>query len=220
MLAGASVIASTVNVSGGTFDCEGYLTVNTSMTVSGSAALEANNPYGDITLNSAASVLNYESSMNCTLATPITGAGYLKVDTVSGVTFDSLNGNSYSGPTILHGSGTTDGDAVPSQSELDMYDDARLDLDGTNVTVSSFNGAPNAIITNSDSAATVTNATPITINSYPTSLTSTFAGTIEDGAGVVGLDLNDCIFTITSTANDFSGGTNVSGAIGPWRRRE
>ena len=91
----------------------------------------------------------------------------------------------------------------------------KLDLDGNGVTVGSLNGAgsasltaaEDAVITNSSSSAAI-------LEVGGNGNTSTFGGRIIDGVGTVELYVINCHqgFTLTSTANEYSGGTILNDA--------
>ncbi len=105
--------------------------------------------------------------------------------------------------------------AVPTGGDLIVNAPGKLDLDGNGVTVGSLNGAgsasltaaEDAVITNSSSSAAI-------LEVGGNGNTSTFGGRIIDGVGTVELYVINCHqgFTLTSTANEYSGGTILNDA--------
>jgi fibronectin-binding autotransporter adhesin len=92
--------------------------------------------------------------------------------------------------------------ALPSTTALTVANGATFDLNAGIQQVSSLAGPSGSIITNS-------NTLPGTIVVALPSGSSSFAGTIQDGAGQVALIVNGSGSLILSGANTYSGGTTV-----------
>ena len=81
-----------------------------------------------------------------------------------------------------------------------------LDLFGYNPTVGALSGTAGSTITN-------TYAGPSALTTSFSSGTSTFAGTINDGAGTVSLTKGDSGTLVLTNANTYSGGTTLNGGV-------
>ena len=81
-----------------------------------------------------------------------------------------------------------------------------LDLFGYNPTVGALSGTTGSTITN-------TYAGPSALTTSFSSGTSTFAGTINDGAGTVSLTKGDSGTLVLTNANTYSGGTTLNGGM-------
>ena len=118
------------------------------------------------------------------------------------------NANSYNGGTTVSGGTLQLGDdsAMGTGPVAITAATAVLDLFGYNPTVGALSGTAGSTITN-------TYAGPSALTTSFSSGTSTFAGTINDGAGTVSLTKGDSGTLVLTNANTYSGGTTLNGGV-------
>ncbi len=96
---------------------------------------------------------------------------------------------------------------LPAATPVSIAAGATLDLGGTSQTVVSLSDVAGV-------GGTITNgaAGAATLNLAPTT-TTTFSGTIQDGSGTVRLAISGAGTQILAGANNYSGGTTLSGGV-------
>ncbi|RYD34349.1 MAG: hypothetical protein EOP87_09385, partial [Verrucomicrobiaceae bacterium] len=113
--------------------------------------------------------------------------------------------NSYTGTTTVNaGILRLAGSGLLSGGNLTM-NGGRLDLNGTSQTVGNLTGSEGATITNNGASSNAT----LTIGNG----SGTYAGTLADGTGTLAFAKAGSGTTTLSSANSYTGATNVSGGI-------
>ena len=162
-----------------------------------------------VTLNAGGTVDTEGNTV--TLSGAISGAGGLSK--IGAGTLTLAGTNTYTGGTtisagVLQAANTTA--AFSSASAFNVASGATLDLNGVNETVGSLTGA--GTVTNSATGAAI-----LTVGSNNTSPTdnasTTFGGTLSDGAGTLGLTKEGSGTLTLSAANGYSGPTTVSTGV-------
>jgi autotransporter-associated beta strand protein len=176
-----------------------------------------NSDSGTLILSSTAQIRGYGYDLtiggagNVTLQSPILstpGAADISGLTKDGAgTLTMTASNTYSGPTSvvagtlrLAGSGS-----LPSSGKVYVRSAGTLDLNGTNQTVGSISSTAGGLIANSASGTT----SVLTVNLVARAST-TYAGSLSDGAGVLALNESGSGRLVLSGTNAYSGGTTVS----------
>jgi len=201
---GGSIVGTVTATSGaltvgqtGTGD---YLKTLGGLSVAGNATLAAGSTGAQLNGN-----LNYSSSSNSTFSGVIAGAGKtLTLDPQTGSPTLTLSGSStYSGGTIIQG-GTlrTANSAALGTGKVWLYGGV-LDLDDSDVSLSSLAGTGGQIITSSGTSN-------LTVNPV-SGVSNIYSGHINNGQGVVSLTKSGNGTLILSGSNNYSGGTMVSG---------
>jgi autotransporter-associated beta strand protein len=215
-----TIVGGTANLQEISIGRSGGLAGGGTLTVAGSGLLNlgaggiANN-YGPATVNLNAGVLGaYQSwssavAMNVggpvtiapsgftiSLSGALTGTGSLTE--VGSGTLVLAQSNSYSGGTFINGGLLQLGNSAALGSGALAANGGTLDLNGFAVTVPSFSGAAGIVTNSGGFLATLATSQ---------STTTTFGGTIADGASPVALALTGAGALVLSGTNTYSGGT-------------
>jgi autotransporter-associated beta strand protein len=150
------------------------------------------------------------ASTVCNFAGTLTNGYYITLGlSISGQGTEILSGsNSYSGGTYVGGGTLQLGNslALGNNSGALTVNAGVLDLNGSSPVVASLSGSA-GLITNSSSASL---ATLDVSGGYAS--TSTFSGTLRDGEGSLGLQVDGGTLTLAGS-NSYSGGTNVASGM-------
>ncbi|MBE7190285.1 autotransporter-associated beta strand repeat-containing protein, partial [Jatrophihabitans endophyticus] len=136
----------------------------------------------------------------------VDGTGQIALTKVGTSTQTLAGANTYSGATMVTGGTLKAGatNAFSPNSAVSVGAAGTLDVGGFAQTIGSLAGDAGAVVTNSRAAASV-------LTTGGNNASTTYAGTIEDGAKPLGLvKTGTGVFTLTGT-NTFSSGTHVEG---------
>jgi autotransporter-associated beta strand protein len=203
VLAGSGSVGSTAYAYAGTMEIDGSYSLS-SLAVLNSAQLAGS---GNVSLTSSG--LYYGSNASSTFAGAISGSGGLAVE--NGV-LTLAGSNTYAGGTAVYSDANTTAPPTlrmgaanalpygPGVGDLDVSGSATLDLAGFATNVNGLWG--NGTIDNSSGSST------LAVGNNDAS--STFAGTIQNSEGSLGLLKAGTGALTLSGTNDFSGGTVVA----------
>jgi autotransporter-associated beta strand protein len=188
----------------------GQLPASQQYNATGSVSLQSGDPIQVVLTYDGSSSINLslqDLSTTSTYSTSYSTSGSL-VSSVSGNTafvgFTGATGGGDSVQTITNFSflsGAGGGNILPVTTDLSIASGGTLDLYGAPQRVASLSGA--GVITNSVSASTTT-------LSNSGSIATVFTGSINDGAGKVGVRVSSGTLTLSGTGT-YTGGTTVNG---------
>jgi len=141
------------------------------------------------------------NGFNATLSGNFNGAGSL--NKISSGTLNLSGADTYSGSTTIS-AGTLQAGSTTALSPNSAFTvNGTLDLNGFSNTIASLSGS--GTVTDSTNSAVA-----LTIGATNSVASSTFSGTIQNGAGTLSLDVAGGTLTLTGT-NTYTGGTTLSG---------
>ena len=183
----------------------GGTTISTGTLVIGDGTANTGSLPGNVTDNKTL-IFNTPASDTVTYSGNVSGTGTLS-ETGAGTVYLSGDNTMSGGASITAGfmqMGSATGlDNVP----VTLAAGSTLDLNSYSVTVKSLNGASGttALVTNSNVAATST----LTVTNTSTA-TSTYAGLINNGAGLTALSVGGGTLILTNAANAYTGPTTIA----------
>jgi|GEM_PF-1293063 len=201
---GTSGTAATI---AGTVTLAGNATVTTAGSggVSGSKLVLA----GAVDLGSNALTLNPKTSganpLPIEITGTISGAGSVVVNGVSTSSVLLSAANQYLGGTTIQSGTLRAGNSTALGSGTVAVNSGTLDLNGQALSIGTLSGSSGGLIT-----TLVSGSASLTTNS---NVNSTYAGTITNGSGTVGLVKTGTGGLFLTSSNGYSGGTRISGGI-------
>ena len=189
---GTQVLTNASTFTGGT-------TINAGTLQLGDGSTNGSVDAGVITNNATLAINNGSAQ---TLAAGISGPGNVVVmNAGSAVTLSGAN--SYSGGTTVNAASALRVGSSTALGSGTVTLNGQLDLNGNALAVGVLSGPGTGVITSTAAGAA-------SITTTIASGTSTFAGVIQDGSGVVALTKSGLGTQILSNANTFTGGTTIS----------
>ena len=185
---GVQALAGSNAYSGGTTISSGTLQLGDGAVHNGSVA-------GNITDNATLAFANPNAQ---TFGGVVSGSGAVKMSGPGALTLGAAN--FYSGGTTVNGGTLQLGNASALGTGGLTANNGTVDLAGNNISVPSFSGAAGTITNNGGSGAQLT---------VSQSGTTTFGGTLADGAGQTSLSMTGTGTLVLANANTFSGTVHV-----------